>query len=428
MLIIGSDDNDGRLALTVLKSLFVHQDALDRHLRAPMLEERRAYLAWLMGLGRKRRAITVSASTVCHVIRLLSSTGTRAINEADIASAAERYASETNSSNVPYQRSSVHNFKTVARSWYQFLGLYIPQAGPSYRYESEYAEFADALSSEFHYLPSSIPSYMSPVRQFLVWVSTRQTDLTSVSLEDIDEYLAEGRAGGWAPRTIIGRCRALRAFFRYAERRGWNHRGLDKTINAPSFKFRPGAPKCPSLKQVRRLLNSLDDSNASHCRAKAILLLAAVYGLRRCEITRLTLDDFDWYNEVLTVRRAKRGRLQQFPLQFEVGEAIIRYLRNVRPPSKSRRLFLTLQVPYRPAENIGPAMRRILNAQGLSALPCGLHSLRHACATELLRQGTSLRGIADFLGHRSIRSVSIYARCDLRALRKVADLSLQGVL
>ena len=176
------------------------------------------------------------------------------------------------------------------------------------------------------------------------------------------------------------------------------------------------------------MLNSLDDSNASHCRAKAILLLAAVYGLRRCEITRLTLDDFDWYNEVLTVRRAKRGRLQQFPLQFEVGEAIIRYLRNVRPPSKSRRLFLTLQVPYRPAENIGPAMRRILNAQGLSALPCGLHSLRHACATELLRQGTSLRGIADFLGHRSIRSVSIYARCDLRALRKVADLSLQGVL
>ena len=94
----------------------------------------------------------------------------------------------------------------------------------------------------------------------------------------------------------------------------------------------------------------------------------------------------------------------------------------------SRNVFVTMHRPHRAATNIGSAIRKVMNAQGILDQPCGLHALRHACATELLRKGTSLRGIADFLGHRSIRSVSVYAHCDLRALREVANFSLSGVL
>ena len=57
----------------------------------------------------------------------------------------------------------------------------------------------------------------------------------------------------------------------------------------------------------------------------------------------------------------------------------------------------------------------------------GPHSLRHACATRLLKKGASLKEIADFLGHRNIQSVGIYARYDTRSLRKVAAFSLAGV-
>jgi integrase/recombinase XerD len=58
----------------------------------------------------------------------------------------------------------------------------------------------------------------------------------------------------------------------------------------------------------------------------------------------------------------------------------------------------------------------------------GPHSLRHAAATELLRRGTPLGEIADFLGHRTSQSVGIYARFDMQALRKVSDLNLSGAL
>jgi site-specific recombinase XerD len=58
----------------------------------------------------------------------------------------------------------------------------------------------------------------------------------------------------------------------------------------------------------------------------------------------------------------------------------------------------------------------------------GANCLRHSCATYLLSKGSSLKEIADFLGHRGMKSVSIYAKHDVRSLRKVAALSFDGLI
>ena len=94
-------------------------------------------------------------------------------------------------------------------------------------------------------------------------------------------------------------------------------------------------------------------------RAKAVLTLCAIYGLRRCEIAGLRLDDFDWYSETLTVRRGKRGRILQFPLQYEVGEAVLQYIKLVRPRCSCRQLFVTRYYPHRPV--LATTLRPIVN-------------------------------------------------------------------
>ncbi len=38
----------------------------------------------------------------------------------------------------------------------------------------------------------------------------------------------------------------------------------------------------------------------------------------------LRLVDIDWREETFCVKRAKRGGYQRYPLQYEVGEAILR--------------------------------------------------------------------------------------------------------
>ena len=165
-------------------------------------------------------------------------------------------------------------------------------------------------------------------------------------------------------------------------------------------------------------------------RARAVLLLLTVYGLRSGEISRLLLSDFDWRLETFTVNHSKRGGVQKYPLQREVGDAILEYIRKARPQTSSRNLFLTLNPPYR---GIGhSSLWRItslrIDAAGIRCRRRGPHCLRHACATHLLEQGASLKDIGDLLGHRDSNSTRIYAKVHLAQLRRVADFDLGGLL
>ena len=53
-------------------------------------------------------------------------------------------------------------------------------------------------------------------------------------------------------------------------------------------------PDVLSEAEVDRILAAVDQSTALGRRDYAILLLAARYGLRPCDIRQLTLDDIDW--------------------------------------------------------------------------------------------------------------------------------------
>ncbi|MBW8870547.1 MAG: tyrosine-type recombinase/integrase [Acidobacteriales bacterium] len=122
--------------------------------------------------------------------------------------------------------------------------------------------------------------------------------------------------------------------------------------------------------------------------------------------------------------------MQQFPTQYEVGEAILDYLQHGRPKCASRFVFLTSQAPYHP---LSPTTMRCVVVEcmkklGIQSARHGPHSLRHACATQLLKKGSSLKEIADFLGHRTTHCVAVYAKYDQRSLRKVAAFSLAGIL
>ena len=191
-----------------------------------------------------------------------------------------------------------------------------------------------------------------------------------------------------------------------------------------------GLPVGPSWDDVRRLLAAAERGRPVDIRDRAILMLLAVYGLRAGEVTALCLKDFDWEREILSVPHSKSQRPRTYPLCRPVGDAVLRYLREVRHRSDRREVFLTVVAPFRPLTTDGLAeiVRRRLHALGLTLPHYGPHVLRHACATHLLAQGLSLKEIGDHLGHRSPEATCIYAKVDLAALRTVADFSLEDLL
>jgi integrase len=157
-------------------------------------------------------------------------------------------------------------------------------------------------------------------------------------------------------------------------------------------------------------------------RARPILMLFAIYGLRAGEVNRLRLDDLDWEHELLSVVSSKIKRVRTYPLVRSVGDAILRYLQEVRPHSPHRELFLSLHAPFRPVHSTPWCLvARRLKSLGVSLPHYGPHALRHACAARLLAAGASLKEIGDQLGHVDPDTTRIYAKVDLVGLRQVAD-------
>lgn len=121
--------------------------------------------------------------------------------------------------------------------------------------------------------------------------------------------------------------------------------------------------------------------------------------------------------------RGKGGRRLQLPLPADVGEAIVAYLRDGRPPSSSRRVFLRAKAPLRGflgPSAFGTIVRHALLRAGIDAPTTGAHQFRHRLATEMLRHGASLGEIGELLGHRSPETTKIYTKVDLDALRSLA--------
>ncbi len=313
-------------------------------------------------------------------------------------------------------------FIFVAKQWFRFLGKWC-EPGRNPQFKPELDSFLKELREERGYTDKTISTHESALNLFFEWFGKLGISLKEVSPQILAAYFVQNKARGWKKTTVKAYGNSLRAFFRYATRRGWCAAGLAETIQSPRIYSNAGLPEGPSWEQVRRLIANLNTERPSHIRDRAIILLLAVYGLRISEACGLTLDDVDWANEKLRLRRLKNRRIQEFPLTAEVGNAILKYLQNARPRSSSRILFLTLRKPHVEAHE-GAEVRRLTSPGTLGRmgpLPhYGPHSLRHACSRHLLDVGFSIKEIGDHLGHRSPRSTQIYAMVDREKLSLVA--------
>lgn len=402
-----------------------------RQEQAPLLREREAFLDHLLRQGTSLAAARSVSWQLLNVIRLLRLTALRDVWIDEIERAGQHWARQQRANPLAhsYKTSAIY-FIYVARKWLRFAGVLKQPDIPRMWFANEIDDFEKWMTEERGLSALTVRSHLRKVSLFLRWFSERHRSLTAVRLRDVDNFLIFKGANGWSRKSACGYAHSLRAFFCYAEQCGWCEPGVAAGIISPRLYAHEGLPEGPRWEQVRQLLKGVKGSSAAALRARAVLLLLTVYGLRSGEISRLLLSDFDWRLETFTVNHSKRGGVQKYPLQREVGDAILEYIRKARPQTSYRNLFLTLNPPYR---SIGhSSLWRItslrIDAAGIQCRRRGPHCLRHACATHLLEQGASLKEIGDLLGHRDSNSTRIYAKVHLQQLRRVADFDLGGLL
>lgn len=289
------------------------------------------------------------------------------------------------------------------------------------------AEFDDYMRNERGLSIATRRGRRSVIGRFLSNMATAGNPLTDLTIRDVDAFLQSlGEQGGYSRASLQMVASCLRPFFRYGATRGWCGNGLAEAIKSPRVYSLDSVPLGPSWEDVKRLLALTEGNKPTDIRARAILMLLAIYGLRAGEVKLLRLDDFDWKGELLSVSCSKTRRKRIFPLSRPVGDAVLLYIKEVRPRTRHREVFLTLD--GRPLKDIyiivGPRLRRLQ-----TDIPHhGPHALRHACATHLLAEGCSLKQIGDQLGHQDPDATRIYAKVDISGLRKVADVDLGGLV
>lgn len=284
------------------------------------------------------------------------------------------------------------------------------------------ADYRDHLVRERGLATRTVVCYEGMARRFLEGRRAAGCGETGV----------EGLTGGEVTSFLLGECSRvsvgtakrqvadLRSLLRFLHLRGVTASCLAGSVPPVAGWRDQRLVATLSAGEVAAILGGCDTSTATGARDHAVLLVLARLGLRAAELAGLQLDDVDWRAGELTVN-GKGSRIDRLPLAHEVGDAIVAYLSCWRPRRiECRALFVTRHAPWRQmhVNTVSRIVRCACERAGVA--PVTAHRLRHALASELLRQGSTLQDIGQVLRHRDLATTAAYAKVDRDALRGVA--------
>jgi site-specific recombinase XerD len=248
-------------------------------------------------------------------------------------------------------------------------------------------------------------------------------DPRRLSPADVLQFVDSMR-GRFSVRSMKTVHTALRSFFLFLRMKGLCDRRLEAAIPAVAHWRLSTLPRCLNDQELAQVLVSFDDSTPCAYRDRAIVSCLSTLGLRPSEVAALQLEDIDWRGGTIRLRTRKTGRGAILPFPRDAGRAIVDYLRQERPSTDERRVFVQ-HLGRRIGEPISSgvvsaAVVRALRRAGIKSPIAGGYVFRHTLASRMVRHGASLKEVADLLGHRCFDTTTIYAKLDVTSLCEVA--------
>jgi integrase/recombinase XerC len=305
--------------------------------------------------------------------------------------------------------------------------------------DSLVTEYLRVLAGERGASAHTLRAYERELHGFAAWMAGRQGQEQSVDRiqhTDIRAYLGTLYDRGLAKASAARALAAIRSWFKWLARTGLVEQNVASLVATP--KLPKHLPRVPSIEQMNRVVESVDNDAASWpARDTAILELLYGCGVRNAELTGLNLADIHWANEVILVRG--KGQKQRYvPLGDAVAAALRAYMaeRSALLAAASRgksletpALFVNMQLrglkkPGGDARlttrSVGRIVKRIAILRGLSA-EVHPHTMRHAFGTHLLEEGADLRAIQELLGHERLSTTQRYTQLTTAQLTVVYD-------
>ena len=397
--------------------------ALTRHRDGPLAEERHRYLEHCADQGGTLKSLRLKARSILWVAEHMLPDDFGHVDSIRLHEILCGSASPA----TPAPTTTATRM-SCARPWLMYLGWW-QQAKKSVLSAPALDNFVAWMRDERGLTPCTIDQWRYRTSKFLQWCSETGRGLSTLQPQDIDTYFVTYGAQRWSRISAGHIAKMLRVFLRHAASTGACSASLAASIQGNRQYALESLPYALSWDDVRRVIATASSDTEPDIRDRAILLLLAVYGLRRGEVASLRLDQIDQVGGQLHIWRLKRRQPQIYPLVLSVGETLRRYIDDVRPNVAHAEVFIRTQAPRIPilATAIYTIVSRRLRALDIQAAHLGPHALRHSCAAKLLADGLTLKEIGDHLGHRSTSATMTYTKVDLVSLRQVGDFDLGGL-
>lgn len=261
-------------------------------------------------------------------------------------------------------------------------------------------------------------AYKHALERFTSWATRQQIAFEDVRAGDIADYIDEiGQT--YAVTTVKQHLAILRRFFAHLEMAGVMDINPAASVPSPKFKRHTGATPYLTIKQVRKLLKSINRDTKKGRRNYAVLLTFLYTGCRVSALANLKASDFYAVGDTFYLKFHEKNSLvfDQIchPLLIEALKVYI----EAEAITGDQPLFQTLNTHEKGASEAltGKAMDRISLYKLIKRLATKAgfdkispHSLRVSCANSLFSSEASVETVQKLLQHRSSETTKLYIR------------------
>jgi integrase/recombinase XerD len=264
--------------------------------------------------------------------------------------------------------------------------------------------------------PKTVEAYRRDLTALADWL---KGPVSAVKTEQLEQYLAELRAAGFAPATIGRRVAAIRSFFRHLTLLGARSDNPAAELELP--RRRRTLPRTLSPAEAERLVEAASGTSPRALRDRALVELLYGAGLRVGEAVGLDKGSVDL--DARLVRCIGKGSKERIvPIGRQAVTALRRYLSRGRPFLDTRHrpeLFLNAKGGGLTRAGAFLILRRLAAKAGLEPERVHPHLLRHSFATHLLEGGADLRSVQEMLGHADLTTTELYTHVSDRRRREL---------
>jgi integrase/recombinase XerD len=297
------------------------------------------------------------------------------------------------------------------------------ESGVDARFEALVLDFLAHLEFERGLARNTLDAYRTDLLQYGAFLARRHRSATEAERADVADFLADLATGdgqpACAPATINRKTACLRSFYRHLRREELIESDPTAALSPPTKSRK--LPRVLTYGEVKRLLESVDDTDPIGLRDRALLEVMYGCGLRASEAVGLDVNEVDLRRGF--VRPHGKGNKERIvPLGRAAAAAVTRYLRTGRPELIGSRVQSRLFVNFRGGpltrQGLYKIIRRRAEEVGLEG-KMSPHTLRHSFATHLLSGGCDLRSVQEMLGHADVATTQLYTHLSGERIKEV---------